>query len=118
MNNKNGNKAKVNYVVDLVIGVGFVVAALSGIALLLIAPGGYRGGHSLNSLPTLLSMSRWTWKAVHDWGAIAMAGGVALHLVLHWKWLVCMTRKLFTGRSIRAKVPTQATPPRCESPDW
>jgi len=30
-----------------------------------------------------------------------MTGGVFLHLVLHWKWMVCMTRNLFKGRTVR-----------------
>jgi len=94
MTSKTNTKATVNYVVDLIIAVGFVLATVSGLVLLFAGPGGYQGGRNPRALQEVLSMSRWTWKALHDWGAIAMAGGVLLHLMLHWKWIVCMTRNL------------------------
>lgn len=102
MASKTGKKATVNYIVDLIIAAGFMLAIVSGAVLLFAGPGGFQGGRNPHAMQEVLSLSRWTWKAIHDWGAIALAGGVLLHLVLHWKWVVCMTRNLLHGRQRRA----------------
>lgn len=113
MASKTNNKAKLNYFVDLIIGAGFVLAALSGLVLLFAGPGGYQGGRNPHALREVLFLSRSTWRALHDWGGIAMVGGVVVHLALHWKWIVCMTRALLQRRKLRQPSSTQARPPQC-----
>ena len=57
--------------------------------------GGYQGGRNSRYASEILGMSRLLWKDLHDWGGIVMLGGVFVHLILHGKWIVCMTRNLF-----------------------
>jgi len=104
------NRAKINYIIDLIIGVSFIAAAVSGVVLLFAGSGGFQGGRSPGYARDLWLFSRWTWKAVHDWGGMIMIAGVLAHLVLHWKWMVCMTRNLFrraAGRKTRAACPVE-----------
>jgi cytochrome b subunit of formate dehydrogenase len=108
MTKKKTGKARINYFVDLIIAVGFLLTAVSGLVLFFAGSGGYQGGGNPHYLRQALFLSRWTWRALHDWGGIAMLGGVLLHLVLHWKWIVCMTRNLFARRSVRATPPAEA----------
>lgn len=115
MASKTNKKATVNYVVDLIIAAGFLLAAVSGIVLLLAGPGGYQGGRNPRALQEVLFMSRWTWKSLHDWGGIAVVGGVLLHFVLHWKWIVCMTRNLFHGRDRRQPNTVTAGAAQCKT---
>ena len=35
---------------------------------------------------------------LHDWGGIAMIALVWFHIIVHYKWIIAMTRK-FAGRS-------------------
>jgi hypothetical protein len=60
-------------------------------------------------------VSRLLWKDLHDWGGIVMLAGVFLHLILHWKWIVCMTRNVFKKRPAAgiksAQVPTAESCP-------
>ena len=100
---KSANKARINYYVDIIIGISFVVAAVSGVILFFAGSGGYQGGRNPQYTQEVLGVSRLLWKDIHNWGGIAMAGGAFLHLVLHWKWIVCMTRNLFK-RPAAAKV--------------
>lgn len=88
-------KAKLNYAVDVVIGLAFIVSALSGLVLF-FAPSGYQGGRNPYYLQSVLFLSTHTWNTLHTWSSIAMISGVGAHLVLHWNWMVCMTRKLLT----------------------
>lgn len=85
-------KAMTNYVVDLVIAAAFIVAAVSGIVFLLptawvaVSPQGDT---------SLLGVSMELWSALHEWSALIMIGGAVLHVVLHWRWVVTMTRRTF-----------------------
>jgi hypothetical protein len=90
-------KAQLNYAVDLLIGVSFMLSALSGL-ILFFAPSGYQGGRNPYYLQSVLLLSTQTWNVLHTYSSIAMISGVGAHLVLHWEWMVCMTRKLLTPR--------------------
>ena len=96
-------KAKLNYAVDVVIGLAFILSALSGLVLF-FAPSGYQGGRNPYYLQPVLFLNTHIWGVLHTWGSIAMISGVGAHLVLHWNWMVCMTKKLLTGhRSARSQ---------------
>jgi hypothetical protein len=89
--------SKINYWVDVVIGVAFVFSALSGLVLF-FAPSGYQGGRNPYYGQTVLFLSTQAWDTVHTWSSIAMISGVGAHLVLHWRWMVCVTKKLLGGQ--------------------
>ena len=90
------NAAKINYWVDIIIGIAFVMVAFSGLILFFAGPrGGYQGGRNPLYLRPILFLSRNTWKELHNWSGILMMVGVLGHFILHWNWLVCMTGNLF-----------------------
>ncbi len=90
------SRGKVNYIVDVAIGLGFLLSAFSGIVLLFIGSGdGYRGGRNIHAAVTVLGMDRWFIKDMHTISSIIMAAGVLGHLILHWKWMTCMTKNIF-----------------------
>jgi len=73
--------------------------AISGFVLWLVLPGGGRGymggkGGGLATESTFL-WSRHTWMDLHDWVAVALVVLVALHLILHLRWIVYMTKAYF-----------------------
>lgn len=88
------HRARVNYWVDVVIAVGFLLAVASGIVLYLVPSGGYQGGRNPYYGREILLLGHDVWKDLHLWGGLSMTGGVLVHLVLHWNWMVCMTRNL------------------------
>lgn len=94
-------KATLNYMLDMVIALAFVVSALTGVAFLFMGEGGYQGGRNPAFETSLLGLSRRTWSDLHTWGSLVMIAGVGMHLVLHWKWIVCMTRNLLPFRPRR-----------------
>ena len=93
-------RGHVNYIIDIIIGAAFLLSILSGIFLLLLPSGeGFRGGRNQGFTSTVLGMDRWLIKDIHNVSSIAMALGVLGHFILHWNWIVCMTRNLFkTGK--------------------
>jgi len=81
-------RAKLNYWVDVLMGVAFVISAVSGLVFLL--PVGFL---SVDVTRTL-GVSNGLWDLLHLWGSLAMIAGVGGHLLLHTKWIVAMTKKL------------------------
>jgi len=88
------NKAKLNYLLDVVIGLAFALSGATGIAFLLMGSGGYQGGRNPGFETALLGLSRGTWDDLHTWASLVMIVGVLVHLALHWKWIVRMTKKM------------------------
>jgi len=84
------NRIKLNYIVDVLMAVFFVLSTVTGIPLYLIPGGIYRGG-----LTIFLGIEKHTWGTLHTYTSFALVAVVAIHLILHWNWLVCMTKKFF-----------------------
>jgi hypothetical protein len=78
------NKAKLNYWVDVGIGMAGAISAITGLVLLLPA----------DSSAGILGISLRLWSSAHTWSSLAAVGGVGLHLALHWKWAMAMTRQV------------------------
>lgn len=88
------SKTKLNYLLDAVIALAFVLSALTGIVFLFAGSGGYQGGRNPNFRTEMLGISREIWSDLHTWVSLVMIGGVVIHLVLHWDWIVCMTKRM------------------------
>jgi len=90
------SNAKLNIVVDAVILMAFLAATISGLVLLTLPHGGYQGGRNPHYVQTVLFLTRDGWNDVHVWGSLAVIAGIAVHLVLHWRRIVCMVKR-FAG---------------------
>ena len=102
---KRVNRGTINYLVDIIIGLGFIVSMFSGLALLFVpSGGGFQGGRNPQAQVEILGMSRWFLKDLHTYSSILMGLGVLVHLVLHWSWMVCVTRNLFYGKKRKTAV--------------
>lgn len=98
------SKAKLNYVLDAVIAVAFIASALSGVVFLFAGSGGYQGGRNPGFQTEMLGIQRTVWSDLHTWVSLMMIAGVLIHLVLHWNWIVCMTKRMVE----RPERPTRA----------
>jgi cytochrome b subunit of formate dehydrogenase len=71
-----------------------LIAALSGIYFLFLPNGGFQGGRNpMYNIQILFSRS--TWDDLHTWSGVIMIAVALIHLVLHWRWLVSTTRRIF-----------------------
>ena len=93
---------KINLSINLVIGLSFLITAVSGIYFLFL-PHGYQGGRNPGWDPGLL-FSRTTWDLVHTWSAVVMILAASLHFFIHWRWVVNVTRRFFL--SLRQQMQT------------
>ncbi|HEC22250.1 MAG TPA: DUF4405 domain-containing protein [Chloroflexi bacterium] len=97
-------------ILDSVIFILFVVVAVSGLILFLAPSGGYNGARGLSTPESLLSLRRQGLKTVHNWVGLALAGLVALHVILHLPWVTCQFKRLFK-KPVRSAAATADRPP-------
>jgi hypothetical protein len=74
------SKAAWHYWLDVVLGLLALLLAVSSLLLWVVFPRGYYGVRVL-------------WVDIHKWGGLALGIGVLVHAILHWKWLLRMTRR-------------------------
>jgi len=87
-----------NYILFIALFLSGLFQAISGFVLWLVLPHGqgYRGGRGLELVDTTFIWERNTWIDLHDWTSVAIVVLVFLHLILHWKWIIFMTKKAFS----------------------
>ena len=81
------NKAKLDFWVDVAMGLAGAISAISG--LLLLWPGDVTSG--------ILGVSLRAWTSLHTWSSLAALAGVGLHLALHWNWMTAMTKRMLSS---------------------
>ncbi len=73
-------EATTRYWLAVYLAVVAVLLAVSAFLLWVVFPRGY--------FP-----SRVIWVEVHKWAGLAITVGVLVHIAIHWKWLLQMTRR-------------------------
>jgi hypothetical protein len=94
------SRTALNAIVDAVAYAGIVVLAATGLMLRWQMPPGSGGLHGMGSgagagsrsVTVVWGLSRHEWGSIHYWIALVLMGVLAVHLVLHWKWIVCVLR--------------------------
>jgi hypothetical protein len=80
-----------NAIVDGIVGVSFLICAVSGIYFLIV--GESRGG--LIADPNFI-FTRMTWDLIHTWSSVLFISGFIIHFAIHWGWVTKVTRKIFS----------------------
>ncbi len=81
-------KTTLNYLVDIPLLAQSVIVSLTGIVLMY-------GSHGAS----FLGFSGRELLHMHEQIGILMVAFSLLHVVLHWKWMVCTTRNFFSSKS-------------------
>lgn len=90
-----------NYLIDSFLFTAGVIVALSGIYFVFLPVAGYQGGRNPYYGINIL-FDRHTWGDIHIWGSVAILALAALHIPLHWHWIISMSKralKMIVGRS-------------------
>ncbi len=80
-------RGRFNLIVNAVIGLSFLLAAISSLYFLL-----YPGGQGA-ATPAVL-FNRRTWDLIHTWSGVVMIAAATLHFAIHWKWVVKVARNM------------------------
>lgn len=79
------NITKINYWVDFALAIDFLVLSITGIFLI--------PALRLATISNILLLRK-----LHTISGITMLVLVGVHLALHWKWIIAMTKKEFGGK--------------------
>ena len=77
-------RPNLNFLVDCLGFGGFVLLTATGVLMRYVLPPG--SGRST----TIWTLDRHEWGSIHFWIAIAFLAVLALHLFLHWRWIVTL----------------------------
>jgi len=88
-------KAKINYFIDLFMGIFFVIVSLTSFVLLFFL----HSGVSQRGYRTFLGLLRQTWTDIHIISGMIFIIFGLIHLLLHWDWFVCMTKGIFSKKN-------------------
>jgi len=80
----------------------FLLEAFSGSVLwLAVSDGdgfqGGRGGAERPGQEDFLTITRSDWIDIHDWAGVALLVIIGLHVVLHWRWILQVTKRAFAA---------------------
>jgi uncharacterized membrane protein len=84
-------KTKINYFIDVLIGILFLITAITGLIIFFFLPSGVSRG----SYQTFLGIAKYKWSSLHDYAGIGMIIFTFVHMLLHINWFVCMTKNMF-----------------------
>jgi NAD-dependent dihydropyrimidine dehydrogenase PreA subunit len=87
-------RSTLNFILDSVIAIAFLICAISGI--LFLFPASWLTIASA-SRPNLLGVSYTLWRTLHDWSGVAMSLGIVVHLTWHYRWVKGMVRRFANG---------------------
>jgi len=89
-------QTRANWLIDVAVFIGGILAGLSGVYFLYLPSGGYEGGRNPMYGITIF-FERHTWSDLHTWGGVLMIAAIAVHFTIHWDWV-----KRMSSRSVRA----------------
>jgi hypothetical protein len=91
MGSERLNRTKLNYVIDLILTILFLVVASIGLLLYFFIPSGIRRGGYI----VYMGLTKTTWIWIHSRAGLLMIIVVLIHLILHRHWIICTTRNFF-----------------------
>jgi cytochrome b subunit of formate dehydrogenase len=85
------NRSELNYYVDILLTILFIIVAITGFVLYLAIPDGVQRGR----YQEFIGITKATWTLIHNKSSILFTLFTALHFILHKNWMCCMTGNLF-----------------------
>jgi cytochrome b subunit of formate dehydrogenase len=76
------NKAKLNYIIDAILGILFLIVFVTGVLKLPVL-----------NLYKVIPLRQTTM--LHDVSGVLFGVFIIVHLILHWNWIKCMTKSIF-----------------------
>lgn len=85
---------RMNLLINMLIGISFLLTAVSGVYFLFVPAGGFQGGANPGWDPGFL-MSRTTWDIVHTWSGVTLILAALAHFIIHWGWIAKVSTRMF-----------------------
>ncbi|HNR44474.1 MAG TPA: DUF4405 domain-containing protein [Methanofastidiosum sp.] len=93
-------RADTNYIVDVLMTLSLIVVGVTGIILFFFFESGIRQG----GYQTFFGVTKSSWNFFHEYIGLLMVFLMVLHFLLHWNWMVCMTKKLLSKKPSKCEI--------------
>jgi hypothetical protein len=105
-------RSTVNFVIDLLAFLVLLGLGFTGFIMKYVLPPGsggrygrgFQGGRGLaesaEQIRQFWSLGRHDWRDIHFYLAIAFIILVIIHIVLHWTWITCYVKSLFSSSRV------------------
>ncbi len=87
------NRVSVNFIIDAIALISFVFLTVTGVLMHYILPPGS------GSYMSLWGLNRHDWGQLHFWVSAVLFAALSVHLVLHWRWIICVIKGKKTDKS-------------------
>lgn len=84
-------KIKLNYLVDFLAAICFLVVAKTGLIIFFFLPEGVRRG----GYQEFFGITKNTYVDIHNWAGIIFIILILSHIILHWSWMISNTKNFF-----------------------
>jgi len=88
---ENLNRAKINYLIDLILTTLFFAVAGTGLFMYFFIPSGIPRGRYV----VYMGLTKATWLWIHSKAGILIMILVVAHLIPHWQWIIRTTKSFF-----------------------
>ena len=104
MANKRDIKKFTDYFIDILLTLSTIVTLIAGYIIWFVLPRGtgfhgyskcLQDGHGYGNITAAFGIPRFFWVEIHNWASVVLLCIVILHIILHLKWFVNATKKLF-----------------------
>lgn len=93
-------KANINYIIDALMTLSLIVVGATGVIIFFFFGSGIRqGGYQV-----FFGLTKNTWSFYHNYIGLFMVLLMAIHVLLHWNWMVCMTKKFISKKSDKCEI--------------
>ena len=92
-----------NIILDMFLLISGLIAVLSGIYFLFLPVGGFQGGRN-PFYGVIIFFERHAWEDIHIWSSVIIMALAALHIPLHWQWIIKMTKTGFRSVFVKSKL--------------
>jgi thiosulfate reductase cytochrome b subunit len=132
-------KPRTNFYLDAILFILMLIVLISGLVLWIGIPsggdgqGGQRQGRRWQDTGTAydqadnqnddlgqnqvsspsdhsLIVNRQDWKTIHSWLGLVVGGALLVHLIFHWKWIVCRVRADVLGQRVSRRSSSPVCP--------
>ncbi len=93
MGKELSKQTRQNWQINAFLFLSAILTFLSGIYFLYF-PEGFKGGRNPLYNVTII-FNRTTWDLIHTWSGVAMIAIAIFHIMIHWKWISSMTKKVW-----------------------
>ena len=89
------NRTKLNYLLDLIITIIFIIVAFTGFFMHIAIPEGIPRGR----YQEYMGITKALWTIIHTRSSMLLSIGIGIHIILHKNWISCVTASLLKRKN-------------------